>query len=450
MSIDLWKILGLTALALLTAPAIPAVAATPASVISAADLRADLQTAIETIEKNHPDLEHMVDKATLRRTARWIDRDLDRPMDQTQAWSVLAQLNPVLADGHLLIGLPDWRASAASATAQGAPWFPFEVSVAASGHLRLIALLGGAPSADAGRSVSRINGVPAKEVVRTLLKRTHGDTPSARAALLSQRWWLFYAKVYGTPATFDLEFADQRGREQLAASRNVLPAVLQRDASFERLFRCEIRSTAAVLTVSTFSWPDKARFFAFTEACFTKMARERVRRLVIDIRENGGGDDDMWRDGILRYIADQPFRHGSHYIKRVLTPGPGELAGQLVEGTIESVTEPATAEPAHFTGDVNVLVGPLTYSSAVLFSNVIQDYRFGHVVGVGKSVRTRQTGGVKTLILPNTGLLLSYPRFVLDRPSGARRPKWLTPDRKIADDPLNPEAPIDVLLETND
>lgn len=148
------------------------------------------------------------------------------------------------------------------------------------------------------------------------------------------------------------------------------------------------------------------------------MARERVRRLVIDIRENGGGDDDMWRDGILRYIADQPFRHGSHYIKRVLTPGPGELAGQLVEGTIESVTEPATAEPAHFTGDVNVLVGPLTYSSAVLFSNVIQDYRFGHVVGVGKSVRTRQTGGVKTLILPNTGLLLSYPRFVLDRPSG--------------------------------
>ncbi|MCC8619448.1 S41 family peptidase [Xanthomonas vesicatoria] len=450
MSIDLWKTLGLAALALLTAPAMPAVAATPASIISAADLRADLHTVIEAIEKNHPDLEHRVDKAALDRTTKSIERELDRPMDRTQAWSVLAQLNPVLADGHLLIGLPDWRASAAAATEQGAPWFPFEVSSEASGHLRLIALLGGAQSADAGRFVSRINGVPAKEVVRTLLNRTHGDTPSARAALLSQRWWLFYSKVYGTPATFNLEFADRRGREQLAASRKVLPAVLQRDASFERLFRCEIRSAGAVLTVSTFSWPDKARFFAFTEACFTKMARERVRRLVIDIRANGGGDDDMWRDGILRYIADQPYRHGSRYIKRVLTPGPGELAGQLVEGTIESVTEPATGEPARFMGEVSVLVGPLTYSSAVLFSNVVQDYRFGNVVGVGRSVRTRQTGGVKTLILPNTGLLLSYPRFVLDRPSGAQRPKWLTPDRQTADDPLNPEAAIDALLGTKD
>lgn len=449
MSIDLWKTLGLTAMALVTAPAISAVAAPPASVISAADLRADLQTAIDAIEKNHPDLGHSVDKATLRRTARLIARELDRPMDQTQAWSVLAQLNPVLADGHLLIGLPDWRASAASATEHGAPWFPFEVSVAASGRLRLIALLGGAPSADAGRSVSRINGVPAKEVVRTLLNRIHGDTPSARAALLSQRWWLFYAKVYGTPATFDLEFADRRSREQLAASRTVLPAVLQRDASFERLFRCEMRGTGAVLTVSTFFWPDKARFFAFTEACFTKMAKEQVHHLVIDIRENGGGDDDMWRDGILRYIADQPYRHGSHYIKRVLTPGPGEVAGQLVEGTIESIVQPATSEAAHFTGEVNVLVGPLTYSSAVLFSNVVQDYRFGNLVGVGQSVRTRQSGGVRTLILPNSGLVLSYPRFVLDRPSGARRPTWLTPDRQIADDPLNPQAPIDALLNTS-
>lgn len=454
MSIDPWKRLGRAVLACVLVPALQIAVAAPApapgpalaQTIAAADVRADLRLAIETIEQRHPDLGHSVDRARLRRMVRSIERDLDHPMDQAQAWSALARLNPVLADGHLFVGLPDWRDRSAAATEQGAAWFPFEVDVTASGRLRVVALLGGAPSRDAGRRITRINGVSSREVARTLLARTHGDTPSARAALLSQRWWLWYAKAYGMPASFDLEFEGQHGAPQRLAARNVLAAVLQRDASFERLFRCDVIGTDAVLTVGSFYWPEPARFFAFADACFARIAERQVRHLVIDIRQNGGGDDDMWRQGILRYLADRPYRHGSRYIKRVLTPSPGEVAGQRIAGTITSLVEPAAAEPARFRGDVDVLVGPLTYSSAVLFANVVQDYHFGRIVGIGGAVRTRQSGGVSTLELPNTGLVVCYPRFVLERPSGARRPQWLTPDRRIADDPLNPRAAIDALL----
>ncbi|MBC6983360.1 S41 family peptidase [Caulobacter sp. 17J80-11] len=414
--------------------------------ISPADLRADLRLAVETIEQNHPDLAHSVSKAELERAARRIERQLDRPMTRTEAWSALAQLNPVLAGGHLFIGLPDWRQESARTLAEGGAFFPFEVSIDAHGAVRIASALGGGPTPYAGRRIRRIDGRDAGQVVRTLSARVHGDTPAFRSALLAQRWWLYYAKLYGAPAAFELDLAGG-GHLRVAASRE-RPALLQDEASFERTFRCEVGPRGAVLTAGSFAWPDKARYLAFTQDCFARIAAAGADRLVVDLRRNGGGDDDYWREGLLLYIAGRPYRHGSHYIKRVLQPrAPGEVAGQLVSGEIESETPPQPAEALRFKGQVYVLVGPQTYSSAVLFSNVVQDYGFGRVAGVGGAVRTRQSGAVQSLRLSKTGLVLFYPRFVLDRPSGAARPAYVEPDLPIADDPLDQRAAVDVLLK---
>ena len=93
----------------------------------AAALKADLRFAVETIERQHPELAHSVNRTRLNRIVKKIERQLVRQMDQTQAWATLAQLNPVLADGHLFIGLPDWRAQSAEAVRSGIGLFPFEI-----------------------------------------------------------------------------------------------------------------------------------------------------------------------------------------------------------------------------------------------------------------------------------------------------------------------------------
>lgn len=450
LKLPLRKTCALAATLLLSATT--ASAAEPQS-ISPAALQADLRLAAETIERNHPDLAHSVDPSRFERAVKDIERQLVRPMSQTEAWATLARLNPLLADGHLLIGLADWRGDSAAALKQGTAFFPFEVALDQAGDLRIVAALGGSTTPLAGARIKRINGRDTHEVTRELLARAHGDTPAFRAALLSQRWWLFYQKLYGTPAAYDLvlEGASQR-KYRVPASRE-LPAVLQRDASFERLFSCEfLRNDGALLTVGAFYWPDKQRYFAFTRDCFARLKDAGVKRLVIDVRTNGGGDDDMWKDGILRYIADRPYKHASRAIKRVLEADPrkGEVAGQIVDGVVPSDTKPVADEPLRFGGSVYVLVGPQTYSSAVLFSNVVQDYGFAKVAGVGSAVRTRQSGGTRSLKLPNTGLVLSYPRFVLTRPSEKVEPLLLEPDMPLADDPLRPRAAVEALLTTHD
>jgi len=96
---------------------------------------------------------------------------------------------------------------------------------------------------------------------------------------------------------------------------------------------------------------------------------------------------------------------------------------------------------------VYVLVGGMTYSSAVLFSNVMQDFGFGQLVGARGYARARQSGGIQIRSLPNTKLELVVPRFVLDRPSGARTPELVTPDIVLPDDPFDRRALVDALLQ---
>jgi len=392
----------------------------PAQTIAPEALRADLRFALDTIERQHPDLAHSVTKAALEREADRVRAQLDHPMDQAEAWTKLAQLNPVLADGHLFIGLPNWRGQAAEAVRQGTGFFPFEVAIDAKDNPIIVSMLGGGSTPLAGRRILRINGHDARDVARSLLARTHGDTPVFRRALLAQRWWLFHAKLYGTPADYDLVLSGP-GKRLTVGAEHMLPAILQRDASFDRLFACRIGTDRSVrLTVASFVWEDKARYLQFTHDCFARIKAASVDRLVIDVSANGGGNDDMWKDGILRYVATRPYKQGSTYLKR-------EGSGAAIAGFIENATQPVADEPLHFAGKVTVEIGPLTYSSAVLFANVVRDYRFGVLAGVGGAARTQQSGGVRNVTLPNTGLILSYPRFVLDPPAGSAVPKLLQP-----------------------
>lgn len=326
-------------------------------------------------------------------------------------------------------------------------FFPFDVYVDAHGALRIRSALGGAATRQAGLRIVRINGRDAGEVVTTMLQRMHGDSAAFRANLLGQRWWFFYWKMFGAPDAFALEL-EGGAHLQVAAARD-MPVVLRDDASFERQFQFELLpGKAALLTIKAFAWTDKARYFAFTKDAFEQMRARGVQTLLIDIRANGGGDDDMWLDGILRYVASQRFRWGSSYVKRVLAgrAEPGQQVGDVVRGEITGWIDPEPAHPLHFAGRVVVLTGAASYSSAILFANTVQDFKMGVVAGMGGMARSRQTGGTQRMVLPNSGLTVSSPRLAITRPSGEASPVYMTPDLALEDDPLNPGAMIAAVL----
>jgi hypothetical protein len=406
-------------------------------------LRADLAFLESALERTHPDVSHSVNPAALARAIEDVRSRLDRPMTANEAWKIMSGLNPVMADGHLTVLSPGGTAAEIQRHLEsGGRLFPYAVYVA-NGAIFVRARADGSATPLAGRRIDTINGVPGEEVAQKLLAHMSGDTPVLRAELLSDRFSFWYWKFFGEPNTFTLRIG---GIESSAdASADTPPAF--REKSFERQFRFELLAgEAALLTIDEFYWSDKPKFYDFTRAAFERMRDAGTRTLIIDIRANSGGDDDVWYEGIMPYIATTPYRNGSTYLLKIIEgrAKEGQKVGDVVRGAQDTVYQPQLDNPLRFKGKVYLLIGPRTYSSAVLFSTAVQDNGFGTLVGVGGGARSTQSGGIQFIKLPATGMTFVVPRFVLTRSSG--RAGLLQPDVLVAGDPFQPRAAIESIL----
>jgi hypothetical protein len=395
-------------------------------------------------------LTHSTTEADFSRAVAAVRKELDGSMTRDEAWRVLATLNPVLADGHLFVGFPDWRGEVKQHLASGGTLFPFEIYVDPQGQPFIKSFLGGAPTELAGVRLNSIDKRNARNVVAELLARVHGDTPTFRTNLLSHRWWLYYWKMYGAKPHHEIEITvDGVDKKLRVGASTALPTLLAEEEDFDRQFNFSmISDDTALLTLGTFDWPDEEQFFKFTKESFTKLRKTSVQKLIIDIRNNGGGNDSMWLKGVLPYIAKERYRTGSSYKVKVLEEyrDEGETVGEVVSGEIKNWTPPDIGNPARFRGKVFVVVGPSTYSSAIVFANVVQDFGFGKLAGIGGAARTTQSGGVQKFALANTGLAVYSPRFILKRPSGAADPRFVSPEISLVDNPYQPDAVIDQFL----
>jgi hypothetical protein len=348
-----------------------------------------------------------------------------------------------MADGHLVVTFPGGPSAELSRhLSGGGRLFPFDVYVAADGELFIRSGFNGEASALQGRRIDAIDGIPGRQISERLLAHVNGDTPALQAALLSARFAFFYWKLFGDKQSYRLQVA---GIESTVEGRGAMPTVYA-DRSFEELFRFEMpNARQAVLTVNQFYWREKPKFYEFTRDAFARMQAAGTQTLVIDIRGNSGGDDDMWLEGIMPYIATKPYRNGSDYVLKIIEgrQKEGQKVGDVVRGS-QSTYQPALDNPLRFTGKVYVLIGPYTYSSAILFSNAVQDYGFATVVGTGGAARATQSGGTQNVKLSRTQIGLVVPRFLLKRPSGAEG--LVQPGILVPDDPFRAATAIEALL----
>ena len=91
-----------------------------------------------------------------------------------------------------------------------------------------------------------------------------------------------------------------------------------------------------------------------------------------------------------------------------------------MRGEIATWRQPQPDNALRVDGNTQVRIGPGTYSSAVLFANVMRDFGFATLAGAGGAARQTQSGGVRDARLPHSGLVITLPRFILDPPAGGR------------------------------
>lgn len=335
-----------------------------------------------------------------------------------------------------------------------------------------------------GSRITAIGGMPLAEFEAKARRIISADTEQLLRAQIELGMPAYLYLIFGPVDSLAIEYADASGaiRSHLVAAMQLGEMYALHDAravptpgrnSAARTYRA-LDNGVFYIQPGPFSATSEERgedgdayaiepFRAFVEEAFAALAQSGSRDLIIDLRDNGGGDASF-SDLIIARLTDEPYRHSARYEVRA---GPNTkaiwadraidgdtLAGRLAAalrkaGDGERVaidlpeTQPITDNA--FDGRVWVLVNRHSYSNAAVIAAMMQDTGIATIMGEETADVPTTYGAVESFALPNSGATIIYPKAYMVRPSGLEEVRGVVPDFLIA--PAAIGSPRDTMLE---
>jgi hypothetical protein len=455
---------------------LPAIAADPT--FSREQVRGDLAALYAGMQEAHFDLFVHTSKPAYDQAYRQTLAAIREPMSRT---GIEVLFQTFLAIGKVAHARIDFPAAAWSAYRDGGgPSLPLDVRVV-EGRVYVARNFGGG-GVEPGDEVVSLDGAPTPRWLQRVARHVSADNSYMSGALVeSQLPRLLWLEFGPRPAyRLGLRKADGRRAEatiragtssERAAAAAALPAVFELDG-YSREAR--MIDDVAYLKPGPFfnienmekMW-DTAGFHAFIDTSFARFKAAGARRLVIDLRDNPGGDNSF-SDHLVAWFADKPFRFCSRFRIKVspqakasnqarLDGDPeaakgvsGDFArlynaarpGDVVDFPIAMV-QPRQED--RFEGEVLLLINRRSYSNTVTVAALAQDLGFARILGEETSDLASTYGAMEQFTLPVTGIAVGFPKAHIIRPSGDPTSRGVVPDIAIA----APIAPVlqDVMLE---
>lgn len=390
-------------------------------VIAAQTIRNDLEIWLDWLENTHPDPGYTLDRPAFEHTVAGL-RVLEGELTAQQAWLRLAALNPTFRDAHVGLALP-------SSGAQ----FPVPVRLR-DGVLSIDETINSASTLQAGDRILAVNDRDVAPLIETVLPVLRGDTVQIRQRVFELKLADILAFWHGPAEAYVLTI--QRGEAQLTIEAGANAGA----ATPADMFELAVSGNTAVLTIRSFQRSMEADFLDFLPRAFAEIAASDAQQLIIDLRENGGGAREL-SDPLLAYLTDQRHTSISAVTARITADNqariPGSTIGEVVSLPFALWVEPPAGLDNRFDGEIAVLVGPATYSQAIAFASVVQDFSIGQIAGATTAGRVNQTGQVQAFTLPETGFEVRAPLYIFTRASGVAGDGGLVPDIEIDTDAEN-------------
>jgi len=402
----------------------PACAQQPASGIPDNALREDLREWHDWLFSTHPDLSFSAYTDVVDARFEFIASQLRGHYSRREAWLELSPLNPLFNDGHVTIRAP--QDAYETYLADGGAAFNVPLNLR-DGRLIVGQNISSSSPLTAGDEILMINSYAASALVEQIMSRLNGDSEGLRAHLLETRFSLYLWAVTGGADHWEIVFSDgTRNRRSIQ-----LDAQRDHGNAGTDLWSLSFVDDVAILTVNTFMPSHESAFAAFLETAFSDIARAGNEHLIVDISQNGGGAHQL-SDRLFAYISSQRYTPLSAVTARITVDNqaliPGSEVGQVVSVPFAQWVEPPAELENRFSGNVAILVGPGTYSQAIVMAATAQDFDIAPIAGPGTEGRANSTGQVQLHRLANSNLEVAAPIYIFIRPSGDTSAAPIMPD----------------------
>lgn len=401
-------------------------------VFTVQELREDTGYLFERLHTLHPDLDSRLSPADRAALEQSVLARIERPMTRREFYRLIGSTTEHFRDGHAGVFYPYPEFDRFAET--GAGVFPMTVTATADGLFvkKDYSAKGALP--DGARLLS-INGVKVADMLGEMARYTRGESPVLRqqivAADFSGLLWHFHD--FKDRFEVEYEISGETRKATVAGMRNEdFEAAVEEaeEAGGENVSYRSLGDGVGYLDVSYFGG-DEGDFKRAVNRAVQAARSEKIRAIVVDIRRNPGGSTDNV-EILLARLSPKECRLVSRVREKLNDKsGVGLFSkgrpGELIELDMDTTVSPVR-ESKRFPGKVYVLIGPYTYSAAIVMATAVQDCGVGALVGEETAGFGNQTGQIYFFNLPHTQLRAFAPTRLLLRPSGVEGWSGVVPD----------------------
>jgi C-terminal processing protease CtpA/Prc len=301
-----------------------------------------------------------------------------------------------------------------------------------------------------GDQIVSINGLSTDSLGTVFLQGFSGERTSFRQQLVA-RYLLMLLWFHHIDPPYDLVVRQHNSQNTIArrvvgvADKDILrtDSLLARQSATPPPFRFE-RLEDSIMYIDFRSMEKQAKFKEFLLSTFEDIQRKPIKGLIIDLRNNGGGNSEL---GImlLSFLTDSSYRMAERKEWRMSVQYKsflrdfipwwirwfpitwvssdarkyfGARDGEIIVDTF--AVECPDTNSLRYRGKTCFLIGPRTFSSAMMLANAVADFKLATLIG-------EETGGIPTAFgeiypfdLPNTKLLAAVSSAFFVRANGNR------------------------------
>jgi peptidase S41-like protein len=451
--------------------------ALPVVTFSRAEAIEELNELNRLIDRAHADPYRFRSRDIVDAERRRLIDTMPATLSQAELCLRLSRLLATIDDGHSGISCEslvrqEWQgaAKASPPKTQKVRMFQPAVRLDDQNHL-IVRWPDYAPGIQPGDRLLRVNGQDADALLAAWARETSHDTEAGRLAQVARRF-RYQLELHGIRAPYQLTVAAPGGpnREVTVQGEPVNYLWQERPApapppntqapsppSTPVAKPVEVRTPffnyrmmrpgVAYMDFFTLIGDDilnvESSFKKSVDAMFRQVAIDKPRVLIIDVRENGGGEDKIAAE-LYRHFTEKPFRLlASARVKRsrevreagksimripfrwmglplLIADGRSYFLGE--EGTLSRpqqrpILKRPRAEP-FFDGPVCVLTGPHTYSAGVEFADAAKAFGLATIVGDETGGQPNSFGNPFTFKLRRSGLVVQIATLRSERASG--------------------------------
>jgi hypothetical protein len=413
---------------------------TPEKKYAVSQLKEDFALLQTALEEAHAGLYFYTPEEVMDGLFDRLFKGLDHAMTELEFYGYLAPLIAEINDGHTGMMFSEDYDSYLQNQPILMPFKPLFIE----GRTYLFRNYSEDKDVEMGGVVMSINDHPIIEILEKMLAVQPSDgrnmTSKFRRLESTTTFGRRYLQFYGPTTSFEIVYLSPKdGKQKKIRVRGIKREELTKrfnerypDIARQRPpIELEYKEDVAILTIRTFSsrpYRDaQISYPLFLKKTFRELSEKNIPHLVIDLRDNGGGED-LWGRLLFAYLMDKPFmyynflevnRISFSFLDHTDAPDIAKMIQKRTKknerGTYDilvhaNLGEQKPLKPT-YEGKVYVLINGRSFSGSGETTSLMHYHKKALFVGeeCGAGYYGNTSGIMPTLTLPHTKLRLRIP-----------------------------------------